>query len=114
MNNYVEISKQNAIKLMEQNLVEVRKHYNKNTFYLLSYDLEKNIFIGDNRLDMKGGMRILNKSKTFILNKDTDEQNAASILSIYTAIQYNIYNIMPIGEKHDMIIITPLNLSKYQ
>ena len=46
-------------------------------------------------------------SKTFILNKD-EEEDSVSVLSIYTAMQKDIFNILPIGKKHDMIIVPQL------
>ena len=44
---------------------------------------------------------------TFVLNKD-EEEDSVSVLSIYTALQKDIFNILPIGKKYDMIIISQL------
>ena len=40
-------------------------------------------------------------------NKD-EEEESVSVLSMYTALQKDIFNILPIGKKHDMIIIPQL------
>ena len=42
-----------------------------------------------------------------VLNKE-EEEDSVSVLSIYTALQKDIFNILPIGKKHDMIIIPQL------
>ena len=51
--------------------------------------------------------RSIKRSKTFVLNEDFDD-DIVSTLSMYTTIQKDIYNIIPHGEKHDMIIIPQL------
>lgn len=103
----IEISKEQAIKVMEENLRVLKECSDSDTFLLLSFDLEKNKSLGRKRLFFQNGKKIVNNSKTFVLNKD-QEEDSVSILSMYTAIQKDIYNIVPIGKKHDMIIIPKL------
>lgn len=92
---------------MEENLRLLKECSDSDTFLLLSFDLKQNKSLGRKRLDLKNGKKLVDNSKTFILNKDYEE-SPVSVLSIYTAIQNDIYNIIPIGKKHDMIIIPQL------
>ena len=101
------ISKEKAIKVMEENLKILKEYSDSDTFLLLSFDLKENKSLGRKRLNLIGGNKIVNNSKTFVLNKDYEE-DSVSVLSMYTAIQNDIYNILPIGKKHDMIIIPQL------
>ena len=101
------ISKEEAIRVMENNLKILKESSDSDTFLLLSFDLEKNKSLGRKRLNLKNGKKLVNNSKTFILNKD-EEEDSVSTLSIYTSTQIDIYNIIPFGKKHDMIIIPKL------
>lgn len=103
----VRISKEEAIKVMENNLKVLKECSDSDTFLLLSFDLERNQSLGKKRLDSKNGRNLVNNSKTFVLNEEKEE-DSVSILSIYTARQKDIYDIVPIGKKHDMIIIPQL------
>lgn len=103
----IEISKEQAIKVMEDNLRFLKKCSDSDTFLLLSFDLKNGDSLGRRRLNLQNGKKLANSSKTFVLNKD-EEENSVSVLSMYTAIQRDIYNIAPIGKKHDMIIIPQL------
>ena len=58
-------------------------------------------------IGLKNGKKLVKNSKTFVLNKD-EEEDSVSILSIYSDKQKDIYNIIPIGKKHDMIVIPQL------
>lgn len=107
MESMIRINKEDAIKVMENNLKVLKECSDSDTFLLLSYDLKRNKSLGRNRLDSQKGKKLVNDSKTFVLNKDCDE-DAVSILSIYTALQKDIYNIIPVGKKHDMMIIPKL------
>lgn len=107
MGNIISISREEAIRVMENNLKILKECSDSDTFLLLSYDLENKKTLGRKRLNIKSGKKLLDKSKTFVLNND-EEEDSVSMLSIYTAIQKDIYNIMPIGEKHDMILIHKL------
>ena len=103
----IEISKEQAIKVMEENLKILKECSDSDTFLLLSFDLKENKSLGRTRLDLNNGRKLVNNSKTFILNTD-NEEDSVSVLSIYTAMQKDIWNILPIGKKHDMIIIPQL------
>ena len=103
----IEISKEQAIKVMEENLKILRECSDSDTFLLLSFDLKENKSLGRTRLDLNNGRKLVKNSKTFILNTDSEE-DSVSVLSIYTAIQKDILNILPIGKKHDMIIVPQL------
>lgn len=104
MTKLVEINKDDAIKVMENNLKILKECNDSDTFLILSSDLEKGIFIGKRRLNRNGGIKLIKKSKTFVLNEEKDE-DSVSTLSMYTEMQKDIYNIVPVGEKHDMILI---------
>jgi len=107
MAKLVKIDKQEAIRVMENNLKILKESRDSDTFLLLSSDLEKETFLGRKRINRNGGIKLIKRSGTIVLNKDSDE-DMVSILSMYTAIQKDIYNIVPIGEKHDMILIPKL------
>lgn len=107
MAKLVKIDKQEAIRVMENNLKILKESRDSDTFLLLSSDLEKETFLGRKRMNRNGGIKLIKRSETIVLNKDSDE-DMVSILSMYTAIQKDIYNIVPIGEKHDMILIPKL------
>ena len=103
----IEISKEQAIKVMEENLEILKECSDSDTFLLLSFDLKENKSLGRSRVDLFHGRKLVSDSKTFVLNKDKEE-DSVSVLSIYTALQKDIFNILPIGKKHDMIIIPQL------
>ena len=107
MAKLVKIDKQEAIRVMENNLKILKESRDSDTFLLLSSDLEKETFLGRKRMNRNGGIKLIKRSGTIVLNKDSDE-DMVSILSMYTAIQKDIYNIVPIGELHDMILIPKL------
>ena len=107
MAKLVKIDKQEAIRVMENNLKILKESRDSDTFLLLSSDLEKETFFFFFRMNRNGGIKLIKRSGTIVLNKDSDE-DMVSILSMYTAIQKDIYNIVPIGEKHDMILIPKL------
>ena len=103
----IEISKEQAIKVMEENLKILKECSDSDTFLLLSFDLKENKSLGRKRLDLNNGRKLVSNSNTFILNKD-EEEDTVSVLSIYSALQKDIFNILPIGKKHDMIIVPQL------
>lgn len=103
----IRISREEAIKVMENNLKVLKECSDSDTFLLLSFDLERNQTLGRKRLNLKNGKNLVNNSKTFVLNKD-EEEDSVSTLSIYTSMQMDIYNIIPTGKKHDMILIPQL------
>lgn len=103
----VEINKKEAIRVMENNLKTLKESNDSDTFLLLSSDLEKRMFIGRSRVGRSGGIKLIRKSKTFVLNEDTGE-DMVSTLSMYTVLQKDIHNIIPVGEKHDMILFPQL------
>ena len=103
----IEISKKQAINVMEENLKILKECSDSDTFLLLSFDLKENKSLGRKRMNLKNGRKLVSESKTFVLNKD-EEEDSMSVLSIYSDKQKDIYNIIPIGKKHDMIIIPQL------
>lgn len=107
MSKLIEVNKNEAIKIMEKNLEFLKNCNDADTFLLLSNDLESDKFIGRCRMDRNGGIKLIKKSKTIVLNKDTD-LDSISTLSMYTAMQGDIYNIVPKGQKHEMVIIQQL------
>lgn len=107
MKKPVIISRKKAIEVMEENLRVLKEYSDSDTFLLLSYSLTNNQSLGRKRLNRKSGKKLMNESKTFVLNEDKDE-DSVSILSIYTEKQLDILNIVPIGQKHDMILFPQL------
>lgn len=101
----VAISREQAIEVMERNLNFLKECADTDKFLLLSYDLEQNKSLGRTRLDAISGTKLINKSKTFVLNEEENTEDAVSTLSIYTKIQPNIFNVLPIGRKHDMLLV---------
>lgn len=104
----IEVNREEAMRIMEENLKILKECSDSDTFLLLSSDLEKEVFIGRSRVDRKNGIKLIKKSKTFVLIEDSTDKDVVSILSLYTSLQKDIYNIIPIGKKHDMIIIPQL------
>lgn len=101
------INRKEAINIMEENLRIIKECSDSDTFLVVSSDLEREEFIGSSRLNRKGGIKLIEKSNTYVLNKDIDE-DPISILSMYTVLQNDIFNIIPRGKKHDMIIVPQL------
>jgi len=107
MAKLMKVNREEAIQVMENNLKIIKERTILDTFLILFYDLERGLSLGRNRLDNIKGRKLIYNSKTYVLNHDTEE-DSVSILSIYSALQEDICHIMPIGEKHDMIIIPQL------
>lgn len=103
----IRISREEAIKVMENNLKVLKECSDSDTFLLLSFDLERNKSLGRKRVDSTRGKKIVDNSKTFILDNDIDK-DAISVLSMYTVLQHDIYNIIPSGIKHDVILVPKL------
>lgn len=91
------LSKEEAVKIILEEKCDF--------LLLISHDLEKKRPIGKERIDKSRGTVLIGNSKTIILNKDEDEEDSFSILSLYTALQKDIFNINPRGIKHDMILV---------
>lgn len=104
MSELIEINCDQATKVMMDNLRKIKEYSGYDTFLLLSYNLETGIPIKNKRLNRAGGIELIKCCKSFILNKDF-EDNEVSVLSMYTELQKDIHNIIPKGEKHDIIII---------
>lgn len=107
MDKPIIISRKKAIEVMEENLRILKECSDIDTFLLVSHDLSNNVSLERRRLNKKSGMKLMNESKTFILNDDKDE-DSIPILSIYSEKQIDILNIIPIGKKHDMILVPKL------
>jgi len=74
-------------------------------FLVVSHDLEKGKPLGKRRVDKNSSIVLVSNSKTFVLNKDNEHEDSFSILSLYTALQKDIFNIESRGIKHDMMLI---------
>lgn len=107
MSKPIIVNRQKAIEIMEENLRKLKECSDTDTFLVLSYDLKNKISLGRRRLNEKKGKDLIKSSKTFILNEDNDE-DSISTLSIYSEKQLDIFNIIPVGKKHDMILIPKL------
>lgn len=104
MSEFTEITLTQAIEVMDDNLKQIKEYSGYDTFLLLSYNLENDMPIQNRRLNREGGMELIKCCKSFTLNKDSGDDEV-SVLSMYTELQKNIRNILPIGKKYDMIII---------
>ena len=96
----VSINEKKAIKVIEDNL----KKSKTETLLSLNYDLENDKSLGSSKLDIQKGKELVNKSKTFVLNED-EEEFPVSTLAIYTEKQKDIYNIVPVGKKHEVLLL---------
>lgn len=101
------INREEAIKIMEDNLRILKECCDSDTFLVISSDLKERKFVCNRRLNRNSGIKLIEKSKTYVLNEDLEE-DPVSILSMYTVLQNDIFNIIQKGEKHDMIIIPQL------
>lgn len=101
----VNLSQIQAIKIMDENLSKIKELSGCNTFILLSYDLEHDIPLQRKRIDKKGGKKVIKSCESFILSKEYGDEDAISVLSMYTEKQKDIYNIFLAGKKYDMVII---------
>lgn len=108
MSKLTSITEIQAIKIMEDNLRKINEFSGSNKFFLLHYDLEKSISFSKMWVNKEKGLQIIKNCKTFVLNKD-NEEDVVTVLSMYTELQENIYNIYPVGEKYDMIIFKSTN-----
>lgn len=104
MSKLAKISQTQAINVMDNNLKKIKMFLGADTCLLLSYDLDKDMAMQKMRVDRVGGIKIIKGCKTFIFNKDY-EDDEVSVLSMYTELQKDIYNILPIGKKYDMVIV---------
>lgn len=77
-------------------------------YLVLSHDLERDVSLGKRRINKNKSKVLITNSKTIVLNKDEDEEDSFSILSLYSAIQKDIMHIRPLGVKHDMILLSSL------
>lgn len=77
-------------------------------YLVISHDLERDIPIGRRRMDKGRCGSLAMNSKTIVLNQDVDEDDSFSTLSLYTALQKDIFHIEPKGVKHDMILFSPI------
>ena len=61
----IEISKEQAIKVMEENLKILKECSDSDTFLLLSFDLKENKSLGRTRLDLNNGRKSENFKRVF-------------------------------------------------
>lgn len=94
----IELETEQAKKMMDQGA---------KCYLILSHDLEHDISLGKKRINKSKGTVLIMNSKTIVLNQDDTEEDSFSILSLYTAMQKDIFNIEPKGVKHDMILFSP-------
>lgn len=92
------------IKVTKQEAIDLISQIDEDIFIVISHDLEHDKCIGRKRINKKGSKVLITNSKTFVLNKDEEEEDSFSILSTYTALQRDMYNIRNVGVKHDMIL----------
>ena len=69
MAKLIEVNREEAMKIMEENLRIIKECSDSDTFLLLSSDLEKGIFIGRSRVNGSGGVKLIKRSKTFVDRK---------------------------------------------
>lgn len=96
-----------------ENLIKWNRTFINVSYTLLPYDLKNSKPIPKRRIDKNESLQIIKMCKTFILNKDADDEddeNEVLILSMYTELQKDIYNILQKGLKYDLIIINNCNV----
>lgn len=93
------------IKLDREQTVKLLLEGNCDFFLVVSHDLEKDKSLGKRRIDKSNSVILVGDSKTFVLNKDNDDTDSISMLSLYSAFQKDIFNIEPRGIKHDMVLV---------
>lgn len=76
----------------------------RDCYLVFSHDLEKGLSIGKKKINKKKSKVLIANSKTIVLNKDEEEEDSFSTLSLYTVLQKDIFHIEPRGIKHDMIL----------
>ncbi|WP_313184765.1 hypothetical protein [Lacrimispora sp.] len=97
MAQLIRLNREEAAKLLLEDKCDI--------FLVVSHDLEKDKPLGKKRVDRNNGIILVSDSKTFVLNKDNDGEDSFSILSLYSALQRDVFNIEPRGIKHDMMLI---------
>lgn len=95
MAQLIKVTKKEAMELMGDDC---------EFFLLLSHDLCSDKSFGKKRISNHKGKVLIADSKTIVLNKDIEDDDAFSILHIYTVLQRDIRDIVPKGIKHDMIL----------
>lgn len=93
------------IKLDREQAVKLLLEGNCDFFLVVSHDLEKDKSLGKRRIDKRNSIILASDSKTFVLNKDNDDTDSFSMLSLYSVLQKDIFNIEPRGIKHDMMLM---------
>lgn len=97
MAQLIRLNREETIKLLLEDKFDF--------FLVVSHDLEKDKSLGKRRIDKNNGIILVGDSKSFVLNKDNEEDDTFSILSLYTALQKDIFNIESRGIKHDMLLV---------
>lgn len=97
MAQLVKLDREQAIRLLLEDKCDF--------FLVVSHDLEKDKSLGKRRIDKNKSVVLVSDSKTFILNKDNDDTDSFSMLSLYSVLQKDIFNIEPRGVKHDMLLV---------
>jgi len=92
----VKLNKEDAIKMISEGA---------DIYLVLSHDLEKQENIGKEFVNQDKGKELIDKSKTIVLNQDEEEDDSFSTLSLYSEKQRNIFNIIPKGIKHDVLLL---------
>ncbi len=93
------------VKLNREQVAKLLLEDKCDFFLVVSHDLEKDKSLGKRRIDKRNSIVLVSDSKTFVLNKDNDGEDSFSILSLYSALQRDVFNIEPRGIKHDMMLI---------
>ena len=93
------------VKLNREEVAKLLLEDKSDFFLVVSHDMERDKSLGRRRIDKGKSIVLVRNSKTFILNKDDEDTDSFSILSLYSAFQKDIFNIEPRGIKHDMLLI---------
>ena len=97
MAQLIKLDKEEAVKLLLEDKCDF--------FLVVSHDLEEDKPLGKQRIDKSNSIVLVSDSKTFVLNKDNEDTDSFSMLSLYSAFQKDIFNIKPKGIKHDMLLV---------
>lgn len=93
----IKISKKEALEIINEGA---------DVYLVVSHDLEKKINIGKRHMNIENSTEIINKSKTIVLNQDLDDEDSFSMMSLYSIKQKDIFNIIPKGIKHDILLLS--------
>lgn len=102
------------IELTEEEAIEYMQENKCNIFLVVAEDMSRDVFLGRKYINKKKGIALIKKSQTVILNEDNENEDSFSLMSLFMDIQSDIFNIVPKGEKHEIVFLEPTILKNEQ